>query len=424
MLRAAAWCLALGSSCVLPQVRAQALDAAEPQGELTLSQAIAAALARNPELEGAGYELRAAEAGVVQAGLRPNPELAAGFENFGGSGVARGTQILESTLSLSQVIELGGKRRQRVAVAGAGRDAAAASRDLRQLDLLAEVTQRFIEVASAQEQAGLARRARELAEETLAAIERRVDAARSPLAERSRARIATSRARLAEQRAGLALDNARRQLAAQWGSATPAFSAVHADLFELPAVEELAVLLQRLRANPDFLRLAAEGRLRAAELRLAQAQARPNLQVGAGVRRFEDSGDAALVLNFSLALPLSDRNQGAIAEAEAKRDLAGAGERAALIKAQVTLSGLYRELRLAQDETQTLRGQMVPQAREALAQTRDGYERGRFSYLELADALRELNEVQGNAIEAAASYHRLRAEIERLGSEPLARAAR
>jgi cobalt-zinc-cadmium efflux system outer membrane protein len=66
-----------------------------------------------------------------------------------------------------------------------------------------------------------------------------------------------------------------------------------------------------------------------------------------------------------------------------------------------------------------LRSEAVIQAQAALAQTRDGYERGRFSYLELAAAQEELLDLERASIEAAAEYHRLQAEIERLTGESI-----
>jgi cobalt-zinc-cadmium efflux system outer membrane protein len=64
-----------------------------------------------------------------------------------------------------------------------------------------------------------------------------------------------------------------------------------------------------------------------------------------------------------------------------------------------------------------LRGEALPMAREALEQTRAGYERGRFSFLELASAQSELLEIETAALEAAADHHRLRTELERLTGE-------
>lgn len=399
---------------------AQAAEFFEPRGDLTLSDAIASALQRNPSLRNTEFEIRAADARITQANLRPNPELGVTLENFGGSGAVRGSTALESTLTLSQVIELGGKRSHRVAVARYGRDAAALEREAIQLDVLAEVTRRFIDVAEQQAQLMLTRRGTELTDKTVSAISARVEAARAPLAERSRATIALGRARLEQQQAEQVLLTAHRRLSALWGSTDPRFGDAKTDLFDLPPVASFDDLMARLKTNPDFLRFASEARLRDAEWQLAMAQAKSDVTVGGGFRRFEETGDTGFVVNVSMPLPFANRNQGAISEAAIRRDQVEVEEQTAFLTTQASLFEFYQQLQLARAEVTGLRSELIPQAEAALKQTRDGYERGRFSYLELADAQRELLELQRTSIAAAATYHRVLAEIERLTREPLA----
>ena len=50
----------------------------------------------------------------MQAGLRPNPELGLDIENPTGSGSYKSADQMENTLTLSQLIELGGKRPARI----------------------------------------------------------------------------------------------------------------------------------------------------------------------------------------------------------------------------------------------------------------------------------------------------------------------
>jgi len=94
--------------------------------------------------------------------------------------------------------------------------------------------------------------------------------------------------------------------------------------------------------------------------------------------------------------------------------------RAAEVKAQATLYELHRQLIRAVSEATTLRDDIKPRSAEALNETEYAYERGRYSYLELVDAQREFLAVQAALIDAAASAHGLRAEIERLTNAPLA----
>ena len=414
VLAALAWATA---SIAAPNSDAFARD--EPQGTLTLANAVEAALARNPDLKASAYEIRAADARITQARLRPNPELSLELENFAGSGAVRGTDALESTLSLSQTIEVGGKRQLRTDIATRDRDAAEIERQAQQLDILTEVARRFIAVVAAQDHLTLNTGTRELAQRTLDAISQRVDAARSPEAERSRARIALTRAFVEEKQAENELRSARLGLAALWRGEEPQFTRAEANLQSLETVENFEGLVTRLERNPDFLRFASESRLRDAELRLARAQARPNMTFGVGLRRLNDSSDTALVAQFSMPLAVYDRNQGAIREAEIRRTQVDALREAAFVRARATVYALYQELESIRIRVETLRNEALPQAQQALEQTQSGYQRGRFSYLELATAQQELLELRAAIIEAAADYHRILAEIERLTAEPV-----
>ena len=394
-----------------------------PDGEITLADAIDAALRSNPDLLASAYEMNAAQARIVQARLRPNPELGVELENFAGRGALRGVDGLETTLSLSQVIEMGDKRQLRTSAARADLDLITIEQRAKELDVLAEVTRRFIDVVAAQERARFATEATGLAERTLSAIGTRVDAGRSPEAERSRARIAVTRAQVEQRQAQSELRSARYALSALWGSPEPAFTGSRADLFDLRAVQPFASLMQRLEESPDFIRFASESRLREAELRLARAQARPNLGLRLGVRRLEESSDSALVAGFSMPLGVNDRHQGAIQEAKVRLTQSDAQRDAARVRARASLFSLYQEMNAARERVDIVRNEAIPQAQQAVDQTASGYERGRFSFLELVSVQEELLALRAAAIDAAADYHRLRAEIERLTSEPLNRPA-
>ncbi|MBL8269569.1 MAG: TolC family protein [Steroidobacter sp.] len=415
-------CTACALLFVIPSVNAQSPgESVNPEGELTLARGIDAALRSNPDLLASAYELSAAQARIVQAGLRPNPGLGLELENFAGTGATKRIDSLETTLSLSQVVELGGKRGLRRAAAEADLDVVGVEQRARELDVLSEVTGRFIDVVAAQERVRFAIQATALAQKTLDAIGARVEAGRSPEAERSRARIALTRALLEQRQAESELRAARYALSATWGSPEPAFTSARAELFDLRAVESFQALMDKLEQSPDFTRFASESRLREAELRLARVQARPNLTFSVGVRRFEVNSDTALVAGFSMPLPVYDRNQGTIREAQVRLNQTDALRNAARVRARASLLALYQEMNTDRARVDTLRNEAMPQAQLALDQTRSGYDRGRFSFLELITVQEELLALQAAAIDAAADYHRVLAEIERLTSAALTR---
>lgn len=395
-------------------------QAAEPSAPLTLRDAVRASLAANPNLAGFAFELRAQDARTDAAGLRPAPTVSATVENVLGNGEHGGLNTAETTFALSQVVELGGKRQARIGAAQSGRELIAVTEQAAQLDVLAEVTRRFIHVAGDQEQLALTRNATALARETVQAVSARVNAAKAPDAELRRARITLARAEVEQEHAEHELGTSRRKLAAMWGDGEARFGAVTADLYTLPRPAPFESLLARLDANPDFVRFASEARLRDAEIRLAEAKRRADVTFSGGVRHLEETGDQALVFGLSLPLGAGRVAAPAIAEATALRGLTAARRDAAAVRAKAQLYALHQELRHAITETELLRGTVLPQMAGALDETRYAYERGRYGYLEWVEAQREFIAIRRSLIEAAVNAQVFQAEIERLTGEPLA----
>ena len=391
-------------------------------GGLTLSQAVAEALARNPDLALAAPALRAATARVEQASLRPAPQLTLELEDFAGTGVYKSSDSAQATLALSQILEFGDKRGRRVDAARAGLDLLSIEQQARALDVLAEVSRRFIHVAADQDHLRLTQKATELAQQTVAAVEARVKAAKSPEAELHRARITLARAEVEQEHAEHELLSSRRKLAAMWGATQISSESVSADLYALPEAGDFDELLARLQKNPDFTRFASQARLRDAEIRLAQSRRRGDVELSAGVRRLEAQSDQAFIAGISIPLFSGRRAAAAVTEAEALRSATDAEQHAALIKAQAQLFDLHQELKHAITETMLLRDKVLPEMDEALRETKYAYERGRYSYLEWVEAQREFIDVRRSLIAAAANAHNFRTEIERLTGEPLAAA--
>ncbi len=382
---------------------------------LSLSGAVRRTLENSPDLAALPFPLRAQAARIDAAGLRPAPEVGVQLENVLGSGSRRWGNAAEATFALSQVIELGGQRQRRVEAAEGSRALLETEQAITQLDVLAEVSRRFIHVAGDQKQLELTALATRLAEKTLAEVQRRVEAARSPVAELHRARISLARAEVEHEHAEHELLTSRRKLAAMWGEKEASdFGAVNADLFRLPEIGDYEVLATQLSSTPDFLRFATEARQRDAELRLAEAKSRANPTVSAGLRLFRDENDAAFVAGVSMPLFARRQAQPAIAEARAQREAVDAERRVAQVKAEASLYELVQELRHGITEAEMLRDRVLPEMEKALAATEYAWQRGRYSYLEWTEAQRERIAVQRALIDAAANAHLFRVEIERL----------
>lgn len=389
---------------------------AEP---LTLTAAVEKTLRSNPDLAALPARKLEQSARIELAGLRPPLTLDAQIENALGSGAYRDMDGAEASLSLSQVIELGDQRRKRLAAARGEMDTLELAQTVAQLDVVAETTRRYIELASEEQQRILATQWLAACQRKMSEVERRVKAARDPEVELARAQIDLSRAELGVRVAADRVRIAQRKLAAMWGAAEPDFERIEANLFELPNIEALQQRTEQIARSADFQLFATEIRQRQAEVELAKAQARATITVSAGIRRLDATGDQALIAGFSMPLANARYAQPRITEAQARRDGVERERDAALIKARASLFELAARLRHAVEEAQTLRDDWLPRMESAVKATEYAWQRGRYGYIELTEAQREQLALRLALVSAATNAHLYRIEIERLtGDSP------
>lgn len=397
-----------------------ALPFAEPTGVVSLREALALALVKNPHLAAFSWEIRAREARTLQAGLLPNPELNVVVEDVAGSGAFRGARQAQTTIQLSQLIELGGKRAARSQATSLTRDLAGWDYEVRRIETLTQVSQAFTEALAAQQRLLLAEDVVGLAEDVARTVAERVEAGKVSPIEATKANIALSSVQIERERARLALEAARKRLATTWGSTTPHFDRVEGDLDAVAPLPRLERLVERLARNPVLARWAVEMAQRQALVQVERANAIPDITVSGAYRRLNETDDNALVFGLSIPLPLFNRNQGAILEARHRLAKAEAERRAAEVRAAAALADAYKALATSHAEAVGIKASVLPGAQSAFEGINEGYRLGKFGYLDVLDAQRTLFDARARYLQAVADYHRAVAEVERLVGEPLA----
>lgn len=386
---------------------------------LSLQQVIARVLLNNPELEAFSLEVRAREARAVQAGLYKNPGILFDVQDVFGSGDFHGIQQSQTTLVLSQVIELGGKRTRRMKAALSNKDLAQWDYETARMNILTRVAQAYIDALTAQEQLKQANQLVRLSRNSYKAVQARVHAGKvSPIHE-VKAQVALSATRIERQQAKNNVQGTYRQLAAFWGKVTPDFNRLEGSLYRITAVPSYEALVARLKKNPDMARWAAEMVQRQDQVALEEARSIPNLRVGAGGRWFEETQDNTFVMELSIPIPLFDRNQGAIAEARHRLAKAKAERRAIELRLTALLARGYSRLANAHSRVLSLKNKILPGARTAFEAVNEGYRFGKFGYLEVLDSQRTWFTARSQFLNALAEYHKTVAEIERLTGQPV-----
>ncbi len=392
---------------------------ASNQAPLTLRHAVELALQFNAQLKATGAAREAERARGDALALAPQYRFGAEFENFAGSGELSSVDSLESTLSLSSVVELGGKRERRRDVATTRLEVVDVEAHIRQLDVAAEVARRYVDVVRREALVTVGHDNAAVAARIVDAVRARLAAARASRAEVAKAEIALNRARLDEQAAMGALRSARVMLAVSWGQVEPDFGATTEDLYRLPQYEALTALVARLEQNPDLVLFASQARLEDARTRLAESARHADVGWSAGIRRFEQPGDHAFVIGVELPLGSVARSEPLHREAAAEHDRLQFEAQARRLDLHAALVAAYGQLEQARSALAALREQSTPLAAEALRLTELGYRSGRYSLLELTDAQSQLLEVRAQSIAAAADFFGVLIEIQRLTGEPV-----
>lgn len=380
---------------------------------LSLDAAVARTLQSNPRLIAFGYQIHAQQGQLQQSELKPNLQLGLLVENAFGSGDFQGIDRAETTLSLAWVLERG-KRERRIDAARAGISLLETEAEIRRLDAAAETARAFLDTLALQERLIQTDDAVVLAEQTAAAVQKRVQAGRTPAADLARAEAELARMRLDREDVEHELRTSHRRLAAQWGNTQPDFAHVNGDVHQLPVPDAYASLLARLEQTPDLSRYLNEKRLREAELRLAEARAKPNWQLTAGVRRLEQNDDQAFIAGITIPLTTRNRNQGEISEARVRLAMTDADRAATHLQIEMQLFALYQELQYSLHRAATIREEILPRIEQALEDTELAYAAGRYGYFELRVVQAELLDTRTALVESSINAHRHVIEIERL----------
>jgi cobalt-zinc-cadmium efflux system outer membrane protein len=403
----------MGNSWIWANTRQESIEKSiSADNSLTLAQAVSFALNREPELLAASLEVRAREALELQTGLLPNPELAFEMENFGGSDT--GLDNSESSVQLRQLIELGGKRSKRKHIAALEKEIALSDYKAKYLETISETSKKFMEVLAWQERVSLATDSAFLAEGVFNTVSQRVKAGKVSPLEETKAKVAWATSRIELKAVEQSLGASLRRLTVTWGDSVPKFERVHGNMDPIQAPLSLDVLLSQISSNPNVSRQMLEIRRQQILLNLAKAKRIPDPILAGGMRRFEETQREAYLMEVSFPLPIFDRNQGAIQEAELNLEKAQEGLKKINNQISIALSNAYQEQNISFSEATALKQEVLPGSESAFNAAKEGYRQGKLDYLDVLDAQRTFFEAKRKYVDSLLHCHTALAEIERL----------
>lgn len=393
-----------------------------PTAELfTLRSALDRAMQASPELTSYAEESRAREAEISQSSRWINPELSLEMANVAGSGPYSDFDAAETTLQLSQQLELGGKRQLRRELAKVEHQRSVYDVQFARIDVQARTARHFLTLLAAQEQLKLADEQIALAARTLSTVEEKIAVGKAPAVEKYRFLSALAEARLDKEKALLTVTTSRRTLADDLNLEATALGGVTGDLTFLPPLSAYSEIeTQMIQSSPEILRGQLESAARRSALDLARAARIVDPTIDLGLRSFNDSDENALIFGLSLPLPLFDGNQGNILAAGSRLAAAQAQEKNSLLQLRAILSESWQTLAAHCSEAKTLRDQIIPLAQQTFEAASYGYQSGKFAVLEVLDAQQSLIKVRERHLQVLTAAWLTTVELDRrLGRAPV-----
>lgn len=386
----------------------------KPTGELSLRQAIALTLKHNPELASYAWNAREKEIKQIEAGLLPNPQLGIEVENFAGSGDVSGIKSSETTIALSQLIELGDKRLKRQKIAANDYSLARWDYEIKRIDLLAETARAFIAVLGKQEMLAITKEINGLANDVYSTVSKRVAAGKASKLEEIKARVELSKTRLDSINTEKQLQKSQQSLATLWGDSEITFTDLLGDINQTTAPPDLNTIVDNINHNPDMARWVSEISREQNSINLARAQTIPDVTVSAGMRHLNASDDIAAVASISIPLFIFNNKQTGVRRSEAGLGRAIKQRETSELKIRSALMQNYQQLKILYGEVSVLKDELIPAAEEAFVASRKIYQLGKLDLLGLLDAQRTYFDVRKQYIESLSAYQLMVITIERL----------
>jgi cobalt-zinc-cadmium efflux system outer membrane protein len=387
---------------------------APPIDSLTIDQAISEALGRNLGLLAERYNLTIADARIITAHLRPNPVLTLDADTLDLLGTGFNTQTnnggpVSYAIRTDYLLERGGKRQARIAVAEG-------SRAVAQLQLLNTVRGVIMDVQNAFVDLQSARDSLKLAQENLQTLHNVVDINQKRVKTGDLSEVELLRAQVAElqfensvRQAELRVKTARAKLQILLGRTKNARPLdIVGDLRREPTPPNQEALLEQAhQMRPDLNALVRDQARSQAEIRNQLALGKVDYTIGAEYRRQEKTARAnTLGFFFQTNIPIFNRNQGEIERARQEQRQIEARIRAMEATVDTDVEVAYLQYATARATLEKIERTMLDKARDVRSITEYSYRRGEASFVEFLDAQRAYNDTMQAYNDARADFAR------------------
>ncbi|HEY8506011.1 MAG TPA: TolC family protein [Gemmataceae bacterium] len=403
------WVALLGNSALAAEPGPAGAPTSLPEPvTLSLADLERMALENNPTLAQAAALIEASRGKALQAGLYPNPTVGYVGEQIGAEGTAGELQgaFIEQEIVTAGKLRLSRAKYQQEAVAAEIQALA------QQYRVLNSVRTRFWETVTARREVEIRRDLLRIAEDAETTTAQMLNVGQANRSDLLQAQVEAQRARVELRAAEKRYLGAWGQLTAVVGRPDLGPAPLEADLERVgPAPDWERTLCDLLAASPELQFAQAEVLRDQITVRRERAEPVPNLMVRTGTGYNFESGNTVAEVQVGVRLPVFDRNQGTIRQAQA--DLARA--RANVTRVELSLrrrfadaAARYEAARVTADGYRT---EMLPKAKEAYELMLESFRNRRAAWPQVLVAARNYTEFSLDYLEALRDLRKAEVEI-------------
>lgn len=368
---------------------------------LLFNEAIRTAYQNSPLIQAQQAQIQKAQGKLVQSTLLPNPQISAEFENIAGSGNYNNFNSAESTFSLQQPIVLGGRLHAQGQAYSKYKRVQQAQLEALKSNLYRKVGEAYIDLLYGQRWIQVAAKLVNLNERIVQSIDTRMRAGASSEVDLNLAEIAFGESKITLSRAQ------RNQKALQIQllnllNVRSKYSLTVSDSGVPHHLPSWKVILSE--ANSSNILQAQRVLIEANKSKIIadKKQAWPNLNAGLGLRHFSATRDKALVASLSMNVPIFDYNQGTVKSSRSEYTKSIYDLKKIALSLSSKLRTYYLDAVQNKEEAKIVTNHLLPTAKSTVHLARKGYVAGRYSYLQLAKAMRMLYSEEKHFIDAHA----------------------
>lgn len=377
--------------------------------DFTLESLEQLALERNPTLVQAGAQVTISRGAAIQAGLYPNPIAGYVADQVG----AEGTPGELQGLFVEQEFVTGGKLQL-------SRDKYAQEARQAQIQVMAQryrilysVKTLYFEALASQQRLEIERELQRNAVEVAKTLRELENVGQANRADVVQAQLELHRSQTQLTAAQTRLQGSYEQLAAVVGAPEQSFNSLAGELAldEPQAIDRETALTNILTCSPEILFARAEVVRDRIALQREQVEPIPNVNLRAASGYNFETDDAVAGVEVGLRLPLFDKNQGTIVQAQAELGRAQAEVARVELMLRQRFAKVFTEYETARVTALTYQSDLLPQAAEVRKLYQEGFAQRRVAWPQVLDAQRDYYSLYEEYVSTVLSARRAEAAL-------------